>query len=32
MFNKKEKINARLDFGFSEDGKFGFCAMVVEAF
>jgi hypothetical protein len=32
MFDKKEKINARLDLGFSEDGEFGFYAMVVEAF
>ena len=31
-FDKKEKINARLDFGFGKDGNFGFYAMVTEAF
>lgn len=32
MFDTQEKINARLDFGFGEDGNTGFYAMVVEAF
>lgn len=31
-FDSQEKINARLDFGFGNDGNFGFYAMVVEAF
>jgi outer membrane protein assembly factor BamA len=31
-FDAQEKINARLDFGFGNDGNFGFYAMVVEAF
>ncbi|MBD3288462.1 BamA/TamA family outer membrane protein [candidate division KSB1 bacterium] len=32
MFDTQEKINARLDFGFGNDGNFGFYAMVLEAF
>ena len=32
MFDAQEKINARLDFGFSSDGDFGLYAMVLEAF
>ncbi len=32
MFDTREKINARLDFGFGADGEFGLYAMVVEAF
>ena len=32
MFDKQEKINARLDFGYTKDGDLGVYAMVVEAF
>jgi hypothetical protein len=32
MFNTVEKINARLDIGFGNDGNFGFYALVTEAF
>ena len=32
IFDAQEKINARLDFGFSGEGDFGLYAMVVEAF
>lgn len=32
MFDRQERINARLDFGFGEDGNAGIYALVVEAF
>ena len=32
MFDRQEKINARLDFGLCEGGSSGIYAMVVEAF
>ncbi len=32
LFDRQERINARLDMGFGEDGNSGIYAMVVEAF